>query len=224
MCSRKWLMPVVPGTSLRPPTWYQTHSEMTGACRASSAYSTSPFSRRRVAGASVAVGMKKMVAARRFGGLAPEPCGKQRFHGDGRVDGPEHARALGVFIQDRDHRDRWLLERRESDEPSIDLPGGRGLGRPTLTGGADGVAAEDRRDRPVEVVRHRMHAVADEREVGRDALRGTGLRLGIGLHGLAIAVAHLDDEARLPDDAVVRESRRVICHLERRREQEPLAD
>src|SRR5205814_10126438 len=108
MCSRKCDIPVVPGTSLRPPTWYQTHSEMTGACRASSAYSTSPFSRRRVAGASIAVGMKKMVAARRVGGLAPEPCGKQRFHGDGRVDGPEHARALGVFVQDGDHGDRRL--------------------------------------------------------------------------------------------------------------------
>src|SRR2546429_5999123 len=56
MCSRKCDIPVVPGTSLRPPTWYQTQSETTGACRASSACMTSPLSRRREAGASVTAG------------------------------------------------------------------------------------------------------------------------------------------------------------------------
>src|SRR5437867_12205197 len=63
MCSRKWDMPVVPGTSLRPPTWYQTQSETTGACRASSACITSPLSRRREAGASVTAGMRKVYEA-----------------------------------------------------------------------------------------------------------------------------------------------------------------
>src|SRR6059036_2118767 len=65
MCSRKWDMPVVPGTSLRPPTWYQTHNETTGACRASSACITSPLSRRREAGASVSVGIRKVYRERR---------------------------------------------------------------------------------------------------------------------------------------------------------------
>ena len=46
-------MPVVPGTSFRPPTWYQTHSETTGACRASRAWITSPLLSRRVAGTSM---------------------------------------------------------------------------------------------------------------------------------------------------------------------------
>src|SRR5437016_13859558 len=63
MCSRKCDIPVVPGTSLRPPTWYQTQSETTGACRASSACITSPLSRRREAGASVTAGMRKVYEA-----------------------------------------------------------------------------------------------------------------------------------------------------------------
>src|SRR5437773_10768754 len=63
MCSRKCDIPVVPGTSLRPPTWYQTQSETTGACRASSACITSPLSRRREAGASVTAGVRKVYEA-----------------------------------------------------------------------------------------------------------------------------------------------------------------
>src|SRR2546430_49004 len=64
MCSRKWDMPVVPGTSLRPPTWYQTQSETTGACRASRACITSPLSSKREAGTSVRVGMTRSLGQR----------------------------------------------------------------------------------------------------------------------------------------------------------------
>src|SRR5437773_10783617 len=73
MCSRKCDIPVVPGTSLRPPTWYQTQSETTGACRASSACITSPLSRRREAGASVTAGVRKVYE----GGGAPWVFGRE---------------------------------------------------------------------------------------------------------------------------------------------------
>src|SRR5438034_383051 len=62
MCTRKWDMPVRPGTSARPPTWYHAQGETTGAWRASSACITSPLSRRREAGASVTAGMQRSLA------------------------------------------------------------------------------------------------------------------------------------------------------------------
>src|SRR5919198_2342289 len=48
---------------------------------------------------------------------------EHRSRRDGRVDRPEHARALGVLVEHRGDRNGGRLERREADEPSVHLSG-----------------------------------------------------------------------------------------------------
>src|SRR5207245_2780178 len=115
-------------------------------------------------------------------------------------------------------RDRRLFERGPSDEPRVDLAPSRGLGRSALSGGRRRISLEDERDRPVRIVRDRMHAVAYERKICRDRERRTHLSLWVGLDALAVAVSKLDHQTRLPEDAVVRDGRGVVRHLERRSE------
>src|SRR4029077_7302616 len=78
--------------------------------------------------------------------------------------------------------------------------------------------------RAVAIVRHGVHAVADERKVGGDREGRSHLRLRKGLDALAVAITKLDHETWLPQDAVVRDGRRVVRHLKRRREQIALSD
>src|SRR3989442_12225089 len=131
MCSRKWDIPVVPGTSLRPPTWYQTQSETTGACLASSACITSPLSRRRVAGTSVRGGTGKSLRDRASGyacgpdrRAAPHRTSSRGRGGEGELSESDrwfHAR-LKRGERGRDGRDRLKAEARRSEVQGIEDP------------------------------------------------------------------------------------------------------
>src|SRR5260221_12332560 len=100
----------------------------------------------------------------------------------GGLAGPDSPGHLVEFIGDRHERDRGLLERRETDEPRVDLPCRGRLGRAALTCGTHTVVLEYERDRAVPVGGDRVHRVTDERELSVRRVRVTGLRLLESLH------------------------------------------
>src|SRR5437868_4492278 len=134
MCSRKCDIPVVPGTSLRPPTWYQTQSETTGACRASMACSTSPLSRRRVRGASNVLGMRSMLTELADAELRAD-------HGARRCARVLRTEQAGFCFIDHRQRDRWIFVRGVADEPGV-WRSHAGLGGATFCGDGNGEVAK----------------------------------------------------------------------------------